>query len=115
MERARKENDASFACGKALTAILSNLSRRRNMGIALSVWQWMETTGIQKNVFHYNSLISVCEKMRENKRALRLLDEMDEKGIQKNEVTYVQQLYIPDLSRSNRSLIYTHILFGFFE
>ena len=90
MERARKENDASFACGKALTAILSNLSRRRNMGVALSVWQWMETTGVQKNVFHYNSLISVCEKMRENKRALRLLDEMDEKGIQKNEVTYVQ-------------------------
>lgn len=87
LERARGENAASFASGKALTAILSNLARRRKIGIALSVWQWMDTACIKKNVFHYNSLISVCEKMKDNKRALRLMDEMGEKGIPKNEVT----------------------------
>jgi pentatricopeptide repeat protein len=87
LERARAENVASFTCGKALTAILSNLARRRKIGIALSVWQWMDTADIRKNVFHYNSLISVCEKMKDNKRALRLMDEMREKGIPKNEVT----------------------------
>jgi pentatricopeptide repeat protein len=87
LERARGENVASFASGKALTAILSNLARRRKIGIALSVWQWMDAASIKKNVFHYNSLISVCEKMKDNKRALRLMDEMGEKGIPKNEVT----------------------------
>ena len=49
----------------------------------------MEERNIEKNVFHYNSLISVCEKMKDSQRALRLLEEMERRGIQKNEVTYV--------------------------
>jgi pentatricopeptide repeat protein len=87
LDHAKDEFAASFQSGKALTAILSNLARRRKMGIALSVWQWMEERSIEKNVYHFNSLISVCEKMKDNQRALRLLEEMDRRGIQKNEVT----------------------------
>ena len=89
LDRAKNDFAASFQSGKAFTAIISNLARRRKMGIALSVWQWMEERNIEKNVFHYNSLISVCEKMKDNQRALRLLEEMERRGIQKNEVTYV--------------------------
>lgn len=87
LDHAKDDFAASFQSGKALTAILSNLARRRKMGIALSVWQWMEERSIEKNVYHFNSLISVCEKMKDNQRALRLLEEMDRRGIQKNEVT----------------------------
>ena len=89
LDRAKNDFGASFQSGKAVTAVLSNLARRRKMGIALSVWQWMEERNIEKNVFHFNSLISVCEKMKDNQRALRLLEEMERRGIQKNEVTYV--------------------------
>ena len=89
LDRVKNDFAASFQSGKALTAILSNLARRRKMGIALYVWQWMDSRGIEKNVFHYNSLISVCEKVKDNQRALKLLEEMERKSIPKNEVTYV--------------------------
>ena len=89
LDRDKHDFAASFQSGKAVTAVLSNLARRRKMGIALSVWQWMDERNIEKNVFHFNSLISVCEKMKDNQRALRLLEEMERRGIQKNEVTYV--------------------------
>lgn len=87
LDCAKEEYFTSFASGKALTAILSNLARRRKMGIALSVWQWMDQRGIEKNVYHYNSLISVCEKTKDHQRALMLLREMESRRIQKNEVT----------------------------
>jgi pentatricopeptide repeat protein len=87
LDEANASFSASFQSGKAVTAILSNLARRRKIGVALSVWQWMDQRKIEKNVFHYNSFISVCEKMKDNQRALRLLAEMEQRGIQKNEVT----------------------------
>jgi pentatricopeptide repeat protein len=89
LDRAKDNFSSSFLSGKALTAILSNLARRRKMGIALSVWEWMDERRIEKNVYHYNSLISVCEKVKDYQRALRLLEEMEHRGIPKNEVTYV--------------------------
>jgi len=88
LDRAQENFAASFQSGKALTAILSNLARRRNMATASFVWQWMDQRGIEKNVFHYNSLISVCEKVKNHKRALHLLGEMERHGIRKNEVTF---------------------------
>jgi pentatricopeptide repeat protein len=87
LDQAQFDFSNNFQSGKALTAILSNLARRRKLGIALTVWQWMDQRRIEKNVFHYNSLISVCEKVKDNQRALHLLEEMDRKGIEKNEVT----------------------------
>lgn len=63
----------------------------------MKVWEWMDNPPsngngtvqkIEKNVFHYNSLISVCEKMKDWKGALDLLYEMDRKNITKNEVTF---------------------------
>lgn len=87
LDRAKEDFSASFQSGKALTAILSNLARRRKIGLALNLWNWMDQRGIDKNVYHYNSLISVCEKMKDNQRALSLLEEMERRGIQKNEVT----------------------------
>lgn len=88
MSRLQKLHEQKFATGKPITAIISTLARRRKMGIALGVWQWMDQAGIEKNVFHYNALISVCEKVKDNQRALRLLDEMEERKISKNEVTF---------------------------
>ena len=78
---------AVFQSGKAVTAIISNLARRRNLRIANAVWDWIDYIGIEKNTFHYNSMISACEKVRDCNKALRLLDEMKEKKVAKNEVT----------------------------
>mmetsp|Transcript_5102 Transcript_5102/g.14675 ORF Transcript_5102/g.14675 Transcript_5102/m.14675 type:complete len:1035 (-) Transcript_5102:490-3594(-) len=88
LDRARDASPNSFESGKAVTAILSHLARRRKIGVALSVWSWMEKRKLPRNVFHYNSLISVCEKTRDWRRALDLLTDMERAGVQKNEVTF---------------------------
>jgi pentatricopeptide repeat protein len=88
LDQAREEYATSFDSGKAMTAILANLARRRKLGVALSVWQWMDQRSIPRNVFHFNSLISVCEKMKDWQRALKLLDQMEKEGVEKNEVTF---------------------------
>jgi len=84
----RANHMAVFQSGKAVTAIISNLARRRNLRVANAVWDWIDYIGIEKNTFHYNSMISACEKVRDYKKALRLLDEMKEKKVAKNEVTF---------------------------
>jgi len=89
LDAAREEHAAVFQSGKAVTAVISNLARRRNLRLASVVWEWIDSVGIRKNTFHYNSMISVCEKVRDFKKALNLLDEMKDKGVPKNEVTYV--------------------------
>ena len=89
LDEAREEHLAVFQSGKAVTAIISNLARRRNLRLANTVWDWIDSVGIKKNTFHYNSMISVCEKVRDYRKALNLLDEMRQKGVPKNEVTYV--------------------------
>jgi pentatricopeptide repeat protein len=88
LSTARDEHTAVFQSGKAVTAIISNLARRRNLRLASAVWDWIDSVGIRKNTFHYNSMISVCEKVRDYNKALGLLDEMKEKHVQKNEVTF---------------------------
>lgn len=88
LQDAMEDNPVVFESGKALTAIISNLARRRNLRIANLVWGWMDTVNIEKNTFHYNSMISCCEKVRDYSRALRLLDDMKSKVIAKNEVTF---------------------------
>lgn len=87
LDAAREENTAVFQSGKAITAIISNFARRRNLRLALTVWDWIDSVGIQKNTFHYNSMISVCEKVRDYRKALYLLNEMKSKNVAKNEVT----------------------------
>ena len=57
LDEAMKENHFVFKSGKALTAVISNLARRRNLRVANSVWSWMDKVGIDKNTFHYNSMI----------------------------------------------------------
>mmetsp|Transcript_6295 Transcript_6295/g.15650 ORF Transcript_6295/g.15650 Transcript_6295/m.15650 type:complete len:762 (+) Transcript_6295:65-2350(+) len=89
MDHARNASPESFQSGRAITAILSQLGRRRQMRVAMQVWRWMETTpGITRNVFHYNALINVCEKIKDWKRALDLLRQMDDEKVPKNEITY---------------------------
>ena len=88
LDETRENHQAVFQSGKAVTAIISNLARRRNLRIANAVWDWIDSIGIDKNTFHYNSMISVCEKVRDYNKALRLLDEMNQKKVAKNEVTF---------------------------
>lgn len=87
LDLARDEHSMIFQSGKAVTAIISNLARRRKLKLALTVWDWIDAVGIEKNTFHYNSMISVCEKVRDYHKALNLLDEMKRKNVAKNEVT----------------------------
>jgi len=89
MDHARNASPESFQSGRAITAILSQLGRRRQMRVAMHVWRWMENTqGITRNVFHYNALINVCEKIKDWKGALDLLRQMDDENVPKNEITY---------------------------
>lgn len=87
LDRARDANPGNFATGKPITAILSQLARRRKVQVAVVVWDWMDRAGISKNVYHYNTMISVCEKTKDHRRAMQLFHEMDRRQIQKNEVT----------------------------
>jgi pentatricopeptide repeat protein len=87
LEIARERHREVFESGKALTAIISSVARRRNMNLAKAIWDWIDHAGIQKNTFHYNSMISACEKVKDYRRALQLMDEMRQKNIAKNEVT----------------------------
>lgn len=58
LDKALKKNKRSFKSGKAFTSLLSYLTRRKKLDVALSVWKWLETSEIERNVFHYNSLIN---------------------------------------------------------
>jgi pentatricopeptide repeat protein len=87
LEVARDKHREVFESGKALTAIISSVARRRNMNLAKAIWDWIDYVGIQKNTFHYNSMISACEKVKDYRKALNLMDEMKQKNISKNEVT----------------------------
>lgn len=87
LDRAREAAPANFATGKPVTAILSQLARRRNIHVAVQVWDWVDSAGIEKNVYHYNTMISVCEKVKDHRRAMSLFQEMHRRNIPKNEVT----------------------------
>ena len=87
LELAREKHREVFDSGKALTAIISSVARRRNMNLAKAIWDWIDHAGIPKNTFHYNSMISACEKVKDYRKALHLMDEMKQKNIAKNEVT----------------------------
>lgn len=92
LDKTREANRDIFDSGKACTALISVSARRKNIVLGQAIWDWMDVKGLQKNTFHYNSMISVTEKARDHRRALALLKEMSEKRIPKNEVTYVEQL-----------------------
>ena len=94
LELAREKHREVFESGKALTAIISSVARRRNMNLAKAIWDWIDHVGIPKNTFHYNSMISACEKVKDYRKALNLMNEMKEKNIAKNEVTYVPKCFV---------------------
>jgi pentatricopeptide repeat protein len=77
-----------FHLEKAMTSTLSTLARSKNIDRAFAVWQWMDSAGVEKNVFHYSAMISACEKAKDHRRAVQLLQEMDSKGIAKNHIAY---------------------------
>jgi len=72
-----------------MTSLMAVAARRRSFHLANAMWEWMDTSpDMKKNTFHYNTMISVAEKMRDHQRALHLLQEMQDRGISKNEITY---------------------------
>jgi pentatricopeptide repeat protein len=87
LDQARKSHRDIFESGKAMTAIISAAARRRNIQLAYSCWDWMDECKLEKNVYHYNSMISVMEKDKDFRSALDLLEEMTRRRIKKNEVT----------------------------
>lgn len=87
LDQARQEFPGAFGSGKAMTAILSSAARKRHIRLARACWDHMDQAGMDKNVFHYNAMISVFEKDRKLGEALNLLKEMERKNISKNEVT----------------------------
>jgi hypothetical protein len=83
LDKAYKENVPVFECGKAPTAIISAGGRQRNIRLAENVWRWMDVAGLEKNVFHYNAMMSAVGY----RQTLTLLQEMTDRKIAKNEVT----------------------------
>lgn len=88
LNRMKDEMPSAFGTGKCVTTIISQLARRRNLEAAMEVWRWMDFAKIERSAFHYNALISVCEKCRDWRMALDVLRQMEEQGIQKNEITF---------------------------
>jgi pentatricopeptide repeat protein len=87
LDEARHRHTDLFDSGKSMTAIISAAARRRQIRLAHECWEWMDRARIPKNVYHYNSMISVTEKDKNYREALELLKQMEQKGIAKNEVT----------------------------
>ncbi|KAL7559726.1 hypothetical protein ACA910_003311 [Epithemia clementina (nom. ined.)] len=85
---ALKSYPEAFQSGKAMTALIAAAARRRLIRLAQTCWRFMDKAGLEKNVFHYNAMISVTEKDKNLRAALDLLQEMDDRGIEKNEITY---------------------------
>jgi hypothetical protein len=83
LDKAYKEHEPVFACGKASTAIISAGARQRNMRLSENVWKWMDRAGLEKNTFHYNAMMSAVGY----RQTLTLLQEMTDRKIDKNEVT----------------------------
>lgn len=84
----KDEMPSAFSSGKCVTTIISQLARRRNIEAAMEVWRWMDHAKIERSAFHYNALISACEKCRDWRMALDVLKQMEDQGIQKNEITF---------------------------
>ena len=87
LTEAKNKYPEAFSSGKAPTALISSAARRRNVKMAHMVWDWMDEAGLQKNTYHYNSMISVGEKAKNHRQSLALMREMEAKNIPKNEVT----------------------------
>jgi pentatricopeptide repeat protein len=65
------------------TALLNGLAKKKQTRWAVLVLEWMACNGAEPNVFHYSCVISACEKGRQWKKALALLEEVKErKGIE---------------------------------
>lgn len=94
LQESRKEYSGAFLSGKACTAIISLGSRQRLIKLCYAVWDWMDTQDdLEKNIFHYNAMISVTEKAKDFRAALDFLREMKDKKVPKNEVTYVHTYF----------------------
>lgn len=91
LDLARDKYPEAFRSGKALTALISGSARRRNVRLAYGIWDWLgmqaREGNIQKNTYHYNSMITVAATARKPQNALELMKEMSREGIDKNEVT----------------------------
>jgi pentatricopeptide repeat protein len=87
LDRVREEYKQIFDTGKAMTALISVAARRKQIYLGHAVWDWMDRAKLQKNTFHYNSMISVAEKAKNYQHALDLLHQMSVRNIPKNEVT----------------------------
>jgi pentatricopeptide repeat domain-containing protein 1 len=48
----------------------------------------MDDAKIKRNVFHFNALISVCEKCKNYHLCMKLLSQMEHEKCNKNEVTF---------------------------
>ena len=87
LNTARKNYPEPFENGKGLTALISSAARRRHVKLAHIIWDWMDEARVEKNTFHYNSMISATEKSKNYREALALMREMERRNIPKNEVT----------------------------
>jgi len=87
LDKLYEKHEDFFVCGKGSTAILTAAARQRNVRLAETFWVWMDHRKLEKNTFHYNSMISVCEKGKNYRKTLDLLKEMTDRKIAKNEVT----------------------------
>ena len=71
---------------KKYTRLLT--ARRRDYRGALALLDEMRAAGVAPNVYHYNAVISACEKGGQWQRALALLDEMRAVGVAPDVITF---------------------------
>lgn len=93
LDAARETHPEAFQSGRALSTLISVAARRKNIGLGWAAWDYMDHAKLEKNTFHYNSMIAITEKARNFRQAVQLLKEMKDKNVAKNEVTYVPTVF----------------------
>lgn len=88
LDRMRYISNESYNTDMVIIKIISSLGKKRKMDVALSVWNWMHIRGIRRNEFHFNSLVSFCEKMKDWQNSISLMKQMETEGVNINLFTY---------------------------
>jgi len=80
--------DAADVSAKTVCKIISDFGKRKNIGKAMAVFIWIERSKLDPNLFHFNAIISACEKSGYWYTALLLLAEVRTRRIRPDTITY---------------------------
>jgi len=73
---------------KTVCKIISDFGRQKDIDKAMAVFMWLERSQYEPNLFHFNAIISACEKSGFWYTALLMLAEIRARNIRPDTITY---------------------------